>query len=557
MMPFTVANRLGSLSCSRRCFLATGLAVPLLTLAPGTVHNAVSSLRENPTTLVLVTNRAPSDLDPHSAYDLGSGVALQGPYEGLIRLKPGTTGVYEPLLAESWSVNEDKSVWTFRLREGVTFHDGTPLDSEVARASFERLLHLGLGPSTVLGRFVDDPAQITATDARTLVFDLGQPQPLFEAALASAYGTAIVNVAALRDQEVDADWGHGWAVTNSAGLGTGPYRVDAFDVENGVVLRRYDDYWGGWQRDQFDQIVIRVVIEQETRRLLIENGDADIATTLPLQAIPDLKQHPELIADHRYTMAVLNMRMTVAGPLESAQARQALCWAFPYDEVITGVFEGYAKRAIGPVAELSQGFAPETFRYSTDLGRARSLLQVAGIEEGTTLTLLLLAGNADTAAIAELFQANLSQVGMTLAVQVVDAATFVGVAFSDMPTEERPNLFLTLGQPDYNDGWNQLWPQVSCMAWQDGNLGHYCNAQVEQLLDQAQSAAEPFAYQQALDEIQRIVTYDDPAAIHLAQLEWLTVLRHDVAGFAPNLVTSEIIDFYGLRRRGREPLSGP
>jgi ABC-type transport system substrate-binding protein len=146
---------------------------------------------------------------------------------------------------------------------------------------------------------------------------------------------------------------------------------------------------------------------------------------------------------------------------------------------------------------------------------------------------------------------------MSLAVQVVDAATFVGLAFGDMLTEERPNLFLTLSQPDYNDAWNQLWPQVSCNAWQDGNLGHYCHPRVEQLLDQTRSAADSFAYQQALDEIQQIVTHDDPAAIYLAQPEWLTVLRQNIAGFAPNLVTSEIIDFYGLRRRSREPLQVP
>lgn len=533
--------------------MATGIATPLWVLAFGAANNVLYSPRENSTTLVLVTNRAPSDLDPHSAYDLGSGVALQGPFEGLIRLKPGATDVYEPLLAESWSANADNSVWTFRLRDGVTFHDGTPLDSAAARASFERLLRLGLGPSTVLGRFIDNPAQITATDVRTLVFDLGRPQPQFEAAVASAYGTAIINVAALQEQEVEADWGHGWAVANSAGLGTGPYRIDSFDVENGVVLQRHDDYWGGWAKDQFEQIIIRVVVEQETRRALIENGDADIATTLPLHAIPDLEQNPELVVDRRYTMAVLNIPMSVAGPLESAQARQALCWAFPYDEVVTGIFEGYAKQANGPVAASSQGVAPETFRYHTDLAVARSLLQEARIAEGTTLTLLLLAGNADTAAIAELFQANLSQVGLTLDVQVVDAATFVGVAFSDMPTEERPNLFLTLSQPDYNDAWNQLRPQVSCKAWQERNLGHYCNAQVDRLLDRANAAADALAYQQALDEIQQIVTYDDPAAIYLAQVEWLTVLREDVAGFAPNLVTSEIIDFYGLRRRSRLP----
>jgi ABC-type transport system substrate-binding protein len=98
-------------------------------------------------------------------------------------------------------------------------------------------------------------------------------------------------------------------------------------------------------------------------------------------------------------------------------------------------------------------------------------------------------------------------------------------------------------QPDYNDGWNQLWPQVSCEAWQTGNVGHYCNPRVETLLDHAKSADDAASYQAGLSEIQQIVTHDDPAAIYFAQAEWLTVVRRDIGGIAPDLVTSGIVDF--------------
>jgi peptide/nickel transport system substrate-binding protein len=544
----------GGLASGLALFTSLGVGASLGSLHDRRHASAAPSRQASPATFTLATNRTPSDLDPHSAYDAGSGMVLQGPFEGLIRLKPGTADEIVPVLAASWAANADASVWTFQLRDGVTFHDGTPLDAEAARASFERLLRLGLAPSSVLGRFIHDPAMISAPDSRTLVFDLGRPQPLFEAALASAYGTAIVNVAALRRHEVDGDWGHAWAQTASDGVGTGPYPIVNFDTESGVVLERYDNYWGGWEGDHFDQVVIRVVVEPETRRALIENGDVDMATTLPLGAIRELEQNPDLIVDRRYNLAVQYLALTVAGPLASPAARQALCWAFPYNEVIEGVYEGFAKRAVGPVAELCRGFAPETVLYQTDLGRARSLLRDAGVAEGTILTLLLPAGNQDSAAVVELFQANLAQIGVTLDIRVIDFATYVGLAFGDVPAEERPNLFPVFWQPDYNDGWNQLWPQVSCEAWQTGNVGHYCNPRVETLLDQAKSAVDTASYQAALSEIQQIVTHDDPAAIYLAQAEWLTVLRQDIAGFAPDLVTSGIVDFYDLYRRLTVPL---
>ena len=500
----------------------------------------------------MVTNRTPSDLDPHSAYDAGSGVLLQGPFEGLIRARANTTDEFVPVLAESWEANADQSVWTFRLRDGVTFQDGTPLDAHAARASFERLLTLGLAPSTVLGRFLTDPAQITTADRRTLVFDLGRPQPLFETALASAYGTAIVNTAALRDHEVDGDWGHAWAQTSSEGLGTGPYRLVEFDVETGAVLERYDGYWRGWEGEHFDRVILRVVVEPETRRALIESGDADIATTLPLATVGELEQHPDLAVDHRYSLAVRYIAMTVAGPLQSPEARQALCWAFPYDEVISGVYDGFAKRAIGPIAELCRGFSPDTFVYQTELQRARALLDRAGIAEGTVLTMLLPPGNTETAVTAELFQANLAAVGLTLDIRPVDFATYVGIFTGDLPAEERPNLLPSFWSPDYNDGWNHLWPQISCDAWQSGNGGHYCNERVEELLEQARNAAGEESYLSSLKEIQQIVTRDDPAAIYYAQPEWLTVLRRDIDGFTPDPVVGDLVDFYALHRREPE-----
>ncbi|MGH2617370.1 MAG: ABC transporter substrate-binding protein, partial [Thermomicrobiales bacterium] len=177
-----------------------------------------------------------------------------------------------------------------------------------------------------------------------------------------------------------------------------------------------------------------------------------------------------------------------------------------------------------------------------------ALLREAGLAEGTALTLLMPSGNVESQAIAELFQANLAAIGVRLEIQQTDFATYVGIAFSDAPDEERPHLFPSFWAPDYNDAWSHLWPQLSCAAWQSGNLGHYCNARVEDLLTQARLAVDAPAYQTALSEIQQIVTRDDPAAIYLAQAEWLTVIRRDVGGFSPNLVVGEIIDFYDVHR---------
>jgi peptide/nickel transport system substrate-binding protein len=294
---------------------------------------------------------------------------------------------------------------------------------------------------------------------------------------------------------------------------------------------------------------LRIVVEPETRRALVDRGDADLATTLPLATVRDLEANPDLLVDHRADLTVRYFAMTIAGPLLSPDARQALCWAFPYEEVIAGVYDGFAKRAIGPVAELCQGFAPETFVYQTDLARARALLDQAGVAPGTTLSILVPPGNPELTATVELFQANLSAIGLALDISAVDFATYVGIFTGDLPAEERPNLLPSFWSPDYNDGWNHLWPQLSCAAWQSGNGGHYCSEQVEDLLEQARTAEDEDTYLAALGKIQMIVTRDDPTAIYYAQPEWLTVMRRDIAGFTPNLVVGNLMDFYALRRK--------
>ncbi len=502
------------------------------------------------TTLTIALNGAPSDLDPHSQYDQRSTLAVRGPYEGLIGLKDDKTNEYVGLLAERWEANPDKSVWTFHLRDGITFHDGSPCDAEAVRASYERLLTLGRGAVNVVSRFVPEPGRITAPDPRTVVFDCGRPQPLFETAVAATLGVQVVNTKVAKAHEVDGDQGNEWLQINAEGTGTGPYRIVEFEPAELMVLERYEGYWGGWEGPHFDRIVVRVVEEAETRRQLLERGEVDIAQALSFETLRALEQNPDLRVDRAPSTAVWYFVLTEGGALAKPEARQAMCYAFPYDEVINGVYDGVPKRAVGPVAETVQGFAPETFVYQTDLERARELFAAAGVAEGTELTLMTETGAPLTQSAAQLFQANLEQIGMRLTIEAVDTPTFTDTFYGDAPAEERPSVMPWSWWPDYSDAWNQLYPIVSCESWgaNGGNGGYYCNERVEELLAQAKDAADPAAYQAALAEAQQILTRDDPAAIYYAQPPQENVLRRDIGGFVANPINLGTYDFYRLHR---------
>lgn len=544
--PGIVAARLAR----RRLFQlgAAGLAAPALAAFPGA--RIASARQADATTLVIALNGTPSDLDPHSAYDYRSAIALRGPYEGLIALDGAATDTYIPAVAESWSANDDKSVWTFRIRPGITFHDGSPCDAEACRASYERFLTQSLGPAGAFKRFITDPAQITAPDATTLVFDCGRPQPLFEAYVACQYGPLIANVKVFMANEEEGDMGHSWAQLNETGAGTGPYMITEFEPEQQLVLEKYDGYWGGWEGSHFDRVIFRVVSENETRRQLIERGEVDIVDNLTPESLMALEGNADLTIDRSYSAEVDYLILTESGPLASPEARQAMCWAFPYDEVIDAIYKGYGKRAIGGVAEILGGFAPETFTYTTDLDKAKELFARAGVAEGTEITCMQESGDESVKTAMQLFQGNLAACGITLNIETVDLSTFSGMMYGDAPAEERPNVVPWFWWPDYNDAYNHLYPQIACDQWGSAgtNGGFYCNERVQELFELSRDEPDPAKYAAALAEIQQIISKDDPPAIYYMQRQWTTVVRTGVEGFVFNPINIGTYNFWTMSR---------
>jgi ABC-type transport system substrate-binding protein len=154
-------------------------------------------------------------------------------------------------------------------------------------------------------------------------------------------------------------------------------------------------------------------------------------------------------------------------------------------------------------------------------------------------------------AAAQLYQANLEQIGMRLTIEAVDTPSFTGTFYGDAPAEERPNVMPWSWWPDYSDAWNQLYPIISCESWgsKGGNGGLYCNERVEELLATAKDAPDAAAYNAALAEAQQILTRDDPAAIYWAQGTQETALRQDIAGFVANPINIATYDFYRLSRQ--------
>ena len=548
---------------SRRDVLATGLRLgitaPILTalMANAPEVGAAPAIRgrrgaarfQDASTFTAVIEDGSPDIDPHSNYTTIGSVICLGCYEMLIQYSGASTSEFAPMLAESWESSADNSTHTFKIPANALFHDGTPCAANAVKASFVRFRRLELGPYLVISRFCDNPEeQIEVVDATTVRFNLGAPQPLFLAAMASSYGPFVVRPTAVEQNKSDDDpWAHQWLLSNA--VGTGPYRLVENLIKEQIVLEKFPEYHGGWDGNHFEKVVLRPVPENSTRRQLIEQSAVDAATNNLTPEDFDALQSVESLQVLTYPTTRVDWAILNAVTL-SKEARQGLSYAFPYQEVIDGAYRGRLIRT-GPIPTTVRGYDPSVFLYQTDLPMAKELLTAGGVNEGDSLEYMIVAESEIDKTVAQLYQASLAQIGINLEISQVDSSTLNDLIFGDAPGEERPAIIGSWAWwPDYNDPWNQLAPNFleSSSGGGGSNSGYWVNAQFEEIMAAAQNYTDEAQLNEWMKEAQNILTEQDPPAIYYGERQYTTVLQSSIQGFVANPLYLDAYNFYQLSR---------
>ncbi|MCC7023280.1 MAG: ABC transporter substrate-binding protein [Thermomicrobiales bacterium] len=497
---------------------------------------------------VLLTSGT-EDIDPHYTYsEIASALAL-GVYEMLLILKGDSTDEFEPMLAESWEVSDDRSTYTFHLYPDVMFQDGTPANAQAVKDSYTRWIELGGSPVNVITRFCDSPDKMEVVDETTLRFNLGSPQPLFLSAMASSYGPMVISPTAIKENATaDDPYAHEWA--KQFAVGSGPYTLESNSVSEGMVLKRFDGYHKGWEGNHFDTIIFRVVPEDATRRQLLERGEADAASqNLSIDVVDQMRSEPN-VQVIEYPTTYVRWAIMNSPRLLTKEVRQGFSYAYPYDDLINVVFKGMMKRS-GPIPDNVRGYDPNVFLYQTDLEKAKQLILSGGFKEGEIFEYMADANEQTDQTIAQLFQANMQQMGFGLDIISVDYATVESTVYGDAPAEEKPHVIGGWGWwPDYNDPWNQLAPNF--LKDQIGGGGSNGGAWVNERFEEIMAQAEHFESEEQLDtlmkEAQNILTEQDPPVIYVGQSINYTVLGKDIRGFVPNPLYLQSYNFYSMSR---------
>ena len=354
-------------------------------------------------TLVFAGASDPVVLDGALVSDGESLRVITQIFETLVALKPGTTEP-EPGLAESWEADETGKVWTFKIRQGVTFHDGEPLDAEAVCFNFDRWYNFsGAAPEPErdlllagrLRRLRDvqqgqrraggQPLRELRGDGRdTAVLTLTKPSATFIPAL-SQQAFSIASPKAL--EEFDADEGTVdadgvFTPTGTFGtehpIGTGPFKFESWTRNDRLVLEKNDDYWG--EQSKIDELIIRPIADNAARLQALQTGEIQGYDLVEPQDIATIEGDSSLQIIDRPAFNVAYVGFNIAlPPTDNIEVRKAIAHGLDRQAVVDNFYSGRAEVATQFMPPEVVGYADDVPTYEYDPEKAKQILTDAGL----------------------------------------------------------------------------------------------------------------------------------------------------------------------------------
>lgn len=454
-------------------------------------------------------------IDPIRVNDSGSYQLIFQVAEFLCVTAPDLT--LKPVLAESWSHNSDGSVWTFKLRRGVKFHNGVEMRAEDVVASFDRLSDPGnVSNALSVFRGLLSKGGTRKVDDYTVAFHLDTPNGNFP------YSVSIDNYNAVI---LPANY-HGNYERDF--MGTGPFLLESYRPREGATFVRNPDYWG--PKALPDRIEFRFYSDIQPRLLALQAGEVDMLDAIPVVMSPAIRANPDIrimqvrSANHRQ----LHMRCDRT-PFSDKRVRQALALTLDRKKLIAGLCRGMG--AMGndsPFAPLFPSTDPTVPQRNQDIAKAKQLLAAAGVPAGFAITLTT-ERYTDIPEYAQLVQNFAQAVGIKMSLKVETQALYYGksipgqsdwldsaVGITDYAHRGVPNTLL--GDPLLSNG-----------AW---NAAHFKSEAYDALVPRYLKALDLQAQRSAAGDIQRLLLDETPLIIGYFP-DLLVPVRKGVAGLVP------------------------
>ena len=473
----------------------TALTLPLATAGLSPLAALAQGKKDS---LVLAMTLEPTGLDPTvNAASAIAEVVLYNVLETLTKIQSNST--VGPLLAQSWTVTPDNKTWAFKLRPGVSFHNGEPFNAQTVKYSFERAAAEGSAnkDKAVFANIVN----ISATDALTVVITLKNTNPDFLFQLGQA--TAVI----VEPKSV--------ATNATSPVGTGPYKLDSWAKGNALVLARWDGHRDA-KAIALRRVSFRFISDAAAQAAALLAGDVDLFPRVSVaRALPQFK------ADKRFQVLVGGSRAkTIVAinnkrkPLDDVRVRRAIALAIDRKQVIAGVAEGFGVPIGSFYVPGAPGYVDLTAVNAYNPDKARALLKEAGVTTPLPLTLTLPPVPYARQG-GEVIAAMLAKVGIVTKTENVEWAQWLSGVYGqkaydltiishveplDLGNFARPGYYWNYDSPKFN----ALWAQVNSTADEKLRL-------------------------KLIGDVQRLVA-EDAVAAWLYQPTWITVAKAGLHG---------------------------
>jgi peptide/nickel transport system substrate-binding protein len=533
-----------------RRLTALGLAAPVATsiamhVAPASAAPAHLTVRRSLAqdagngTLIVGTETDIEGFDPGHASALATTRVISNVVEGLLKYTPGTVDL-EPLLAaevpslDNGGISEDGLTYTFKLRQGVTFHDGTPFNADAVKMSYQRLYDKSFAhydSTNTSGFFLAGLTNVDVVDESTVKFTLGAPNAAFME-LANIYAGRVLSPKAIQELPPEQ-----WAETDN---GTGPFTLASWDKGVKVELTRNENYWG--TKPGLQTLIFRPIPEPTARVSALLNGEVDMIVVVPPDSIEQIKGDSNLTYEQgpslHYWFIQLN---TKAKPFDDVRVRQAVNYAVDKEGLANDILQGSAVPATQPMPAANWSYNPDVKGYPYDPDKAKQLLTDAGYGDGFKTKMIIPqsgSGMIIPVQMNEYIQGNLADVGIDVEIQSYEWVSYLGIWAKGLTDE------ITMGNQSImaSDPYVANFLLAGGFTPADGgwNIGYYENPDVDKLLADALATADKEQRKQLYYQAWAKITEDAPWIFVVNDLQPMA-FKTKVKGYVTN--PAYVIDF--------------
>ena len=342
-----------------------------------------------------------ASLDPHLDTDAGTRFVVFNLYEGLV--KPTSDGGFIPAVASDYIISDDAKTYTFTLRDGITFHDGTPVTIEDVKYSIDRYAEIQ-GESSAFSSLVDS---VEVQDDKTLVVNLKESYSEF---------LPMMTIAIIPQSNED-------PVGNP--IGTGPFKYVSYTPGQNLELEKYDGYWQEGV-PSLDSVEFKFIADVDTAFVELQAGTIDILKYLTSAQAETLGDDYNIVQGSMNLVHAMYLNSAYE-PLSKTEVRQALCYAVDRDAINNFIFGGKS-HIIGShmIPAMSKYYEPEAETvYSYDPEKAKELLADAGYADGFDLEITVPSSYSQHVDSAQIIADELSQVGINVTLNQVEWSTWL------------------------------------------------------------------------------------------------------------------------------------